>query len=95
MAETPEESAHTSVKQQVLSATKVRQPENLFLFTGNPRNAMPEGLPCRLQDYLELVDWSGRPLREGKRGAIDESLPPILERLQINSKHGIFAEYLG
>ena len=44
---------------------------------------MPTGLPFRLQDYLELLDWTGRQLRRNKRGAIDDSLPPILERLSI------------
>jgi hypothetical protein len=27
-------------------------------------------LPIRTGDYLELVDWTGRQLREGKRGTI-------------------------
>jgi hypothetical protein len=56
-------------------------------FVGNPREEMPKGLPFRLSDYLELVDWTGRILRDDKRGAIDENLPPILERLQVDPKH--------
>jgi len=40
----------------------------------------------RFSDYLELVDWTGRQLREGKRGSISEGLPPILDRLQIDPK---------
>ncbi len=40
-------------------------------------------LPCTLNDYLELVDWSGRAIVHGKRGANDENLPPILERLKL------------
>lgn len=47
---------------------------------------MPTGLTFRLEDYIELVDWSGRCLREDKRGAINEKLPPILDRLQIDPK---------
>ncbi len=42
---------------------------------------MPEGLPFRLPDYLELVDWSGRIIREDKRGAIPDNLPALLQRL--------------
>ncbi|WP_456298908.1 hypothetical protein, partial [Marinicella sediminis] len=34
--------------------------------------------------YLDLVDYSGRAILENKRGYIPESLPPILERLQLN-----------
>ncbi len=43
--------------------------------------------PLRLTDYLELVDRSGRGIREGKRGSIDIQLSPILERLNIEPKH--------
>ena len=87
MTDRPEESTYTSVKQRIESARKGEQPQALFPFIGNPRKNMPEGLPFPLQDYLELVDWSGRCLRENKRGVIDDQLPPILERLQIDPQH--------
>ncbi|MEL0584364.1 MAG: hypothetical protein AAES65_05725 [Candidatus Thiodiazotropha sp. (ex. Lucinoma kazani)] len=51
---------------------------------------MPKGLPFRLKDYLELVDWTGRAILENKRGFIPENKPPILERLQIDSKHWLY-----
>jgi hypothetical protein len=63
------------------------QPPALLPFVGNPREEMPKGLPFRLADYLELVDWTGRILRDDKRGAIDGNLPPILKRLQVDPKH--------
>ena len=44
---------------------------------------MPHGLPFRLTDYIELVDWSGRVMRDDKRGYINNQLPPILLRLNI------------
>ncbi len=44
---------------------------------------MPKGLPFVLTDYLELVDWTGRIIRQDKRGAIPADTPPILKRLQI------------
>jgi hypothetical protein len=37
----------------------------------------------RLLDYLEVVDWTGRAMRDDKRGAIAGKLLPILSRLQI------------
>lgn len=55
-------------------------------FSGNPKKDMPDGIPFRLSDYLELVDWTGRVLRDDKRGAILNSLPPILGRLNIDPK---------
>jgi len=36
-----------------------------------------------------LVDWTGRILREDKRGAIDGQLPPVLQRLGIQSENWI------
>ena len=42
-----------------------------------------DGLPFNLQDYLKLVDWSGRCVRNNKRGTIDQSSPPILLQLGI------------
>ena len=41
-------------------------------------------IPYEIRDYLELVDWSGRAVIEGKRGSIPVNLPPILERLKID-----------
>lgn len=51
---------------------------------------MPAGLPFALSDYLELVDWTERILREDKQGAIPHSLPPILDRLEIDAKQWLF-----
>ena len=51
---------------------------------------MPKGLPFRLNDYLELVDWTGRILREDKRGAISNNLPPILDRRNIDPQHWLY-----
>ena len=48
---------------------------------------MPEGLPCRLSDYLELVDWTARIVRNDKRGAMDKNIPPLLSRLNITPDH--------
>jgi hypothetical protein len=55
---------------------------NLRSRTG--RRASDKGLlPITLEKYLELLDWTGRQLREGKRGVIPDSLAPILERLRL------------
>lgn len=49
------------------------------------RRASQKGaLPISLTDYLKLIDWSGRQLREGKRGKIPEHLAPILTRLGLS-----------
>jgi hypothetical protein len=33
---------------------------------------------------LELLDWTGRQVRQDKRGAIPAGLAPILDRLQLS-----------
>jgi hypothetical protein len=76
----PEESDHTSIKQRIEQALKTQQPYqpgSLFPFVRNLRKGMPDGLPFNLADYLELVDWSGRIMREDKKGYISEHLPTI------------------
>jgi hypothetical protein len=42
-----------------------------------------------LDDYLELLDWTGRQVKEGKRGKIPPHLAHILERLDIETEHWI------
>ena len=92
MAETPELSEHTSIQRRILARdiNQHVQPTELMPFAGNPREPMPEGLPFKLEDYLELVDWTGRHLREDKRGAIAANLPPILDRLGMQPKHFLY-----
>ena len=52
-------------------------------FAGKTRKHMPKGLPFELKTYLQLVDWTGRSIREDKPGTIPENALPILERLDI------------
>jgi hypothetical protein len=42
-------------------------------------------LSMPLTKYLELLDWTGRQLRSGKRGTIPAELSPILERLGLDA----------
>jgi putative transposase len=47
------------------------------------RDVIPT-IPYRFQDYLELIDWTGRAIRKDKKGAIPAHAPPILTRLNID-----------
>ncbi|MDH5572094.1 MAG: transposase [Gammaproteobacteria bacterium] len=91
IASTPEDSYHTSIRQR-FNASKVNnhQPIGLHPFIGNPRSNMPEGLPFKLVDYLELVDWTGRIIREDKKGYIESDIPPILKRLNMASDNWLY-----
>ena len=87
IAKTPESSAYTSIKLRCEKALKSQQPNTLFPFIGNPRKVMPKGLPFELSDYLELVELTGRCIREDKRGYIEENQPAILSRLSISAEN--------
>ncbi len=80
IANTPETSEFTSIKARIESLSKnLTTAPCLHPFIGNPNNEMLDGIPFRLLDYIELVDWTARQFREGK--ACMNNLPPILQRL--------------
>ena len=51
---------------------------------------MTAGLAYRLEDYLELVDWTGRQIRDDNRGSIDGDQPLILERFGIETVRWLY-----
>jgi REP element-mobilizing transposase RayT len=100
IAATPEESEFTSIYQRIQqldeSRTTRKAPEDapkrrvrLMRFQDQTMNA--NAIPFSLTDYFTLVDWTGRAIREGKRGSIDAQLPPILTRLNIDNEAWIEA----
>lgn len=61
-----------------------------------PWRASDKGiLPMSLDDYLKLLDWSGRKILVDKRGSIPGDLAPILDRLTISESDitETFAEF--
>jgi hypothetical protein len=101
MAETPETSNHTSIKERIQpqfdtdTAIKNQCDEQvlrslnvplkpLAKFEGDETLTYQIGIPFALKDYLELVDETGRIIRQDKQGAIAEHLPPILKRLNLD-----------
>ncbi len=95
----PEDSEFTSILERIQQYTECK-PEtefneaekkpsatDLVLFRDEPtqRSGQSEAfLPVSRDEYLALVDWSGRSIREGKKGSIPEDLLPILTRLELN-----------
>ena len=54
-------------------------------FAGWESKHMPDdALPFSLSDYIELVDWTGRAIRDDKRGFISNSVPPIFQRIGVD-----------
>ena len=87
MDNTPDTSQYTSIKKR-LHAVKQgnEQPYALMPFIGNHRLNMPKGIAYHLNDYCELVDTTGRSIREDKAGHIDSMQSPILERLGLSAE---------
>jgi REP element-mobilizing transposase RayT len=90
MAKTPEQSDFTSIQERILKNLEKR-PCNLLGFadTTNCQSKKAKAIPFEQNDYLALVDWSGRAILEKKRGSIPASTPPILVRLGIDEKNWI------
>jgi hypothetical protein len=57
----------------------------LLPFENRLLNEPQTGILFNFEQYLALVDWTGRIIRGDKRGHIDNALPPILNRLQITA----------
>jgi hypothetical protein len=55
----------------------------LLPFESGILNKNQAGILFDFEEYLKLLDWTGRIIRNDKRGHIDSALPPILNRLQI------------
>jgi hypothetical protein len=48
------------------------------------RKGFQRGILFGFEDYLTLVDCTGRIAREDKRGTIEENMLPILKRLNLD-----------
>ena len=82
IADTPETSEYTSIQQRLKLTQATSQ--LLMPFVGNPRQNMPKGIAFSLKDYCELVDITGRVIRDDKAGHIDHQHQPILQRLGLS-----------
>ena len=121
MAETPEDSAHTSVAERVaeLRAKDDRRLPRRKIAANNPlpvgvksllalrheahlanlplqpllpfdgTSRLRAAIPFNFDDYLELVETTGRCLHPGKRGVIAEEVPRLLQRLGIDPERFI------
>ena len=86
IATTPEQSEYTSIKE------RIDKPENNHLRPFSDSVNDGQGIPYGLKEYLELVDWAGRAIRQGKRGYIPFDTPPIIARLSM--KPGDLSHFL-
>jgi hypothetical protein len=69
-------SKHTSIQQRIHTFIKGEQPKTLMPFVVNPRQNMPKGIAYNLINYCELVEGTGRSIREDKAGYIEHRQSP-------------------
>jgi len=93
MAESPEDSDFTSIQERLRQCAAARhseetvpneQPMDLLPFVGGEHICGLKGIAFTLPDYLQLVDWTGRAVRDDKRGAIPDHIQPIFQRMGLN-----------
>jgi hypothetical protein len=83
LARVPEDSSHTSILARI-----VGRDAHLVGFIDRVA-AGSEPLPLTQQEYVELVDWTGRLIRPDKRGHIPAQFPTFLERIHVGEKQWI------
>ena len=59
----------------------------LMPFDGSSATDIAVALPFTREDYFQLVDTTGRAIRNDKRGSIAADLPGMVARLGINPDH--------
>ncbi len=81
------QSAYTSAQDRLEAVTQPALPVGvrpaLRPFMGAERDDAPEALPFNLQDYLELLDNTGRVVRTDQHGFIDGDTPRLLAQLGV------------
>jgi hypothetical protein len=93
LTKTPESSNFTSIQERIrafaqpapkLKKAPAQSLSHLMDFGGDESLDTPENtIPFHLDDYIALVDWTGRAIRTDKRGSIPQHLPPVFERLNM------------
>ena len=81
LSHNPLKSEHTSIKRRLAGNNS-----GLIPFKPDKPGAVTDHhnhLPFHFDDYLQLLVWSARVIREDKQETIPEDAPPLLDRLNI------------
>lgn len=81
MHDTPEASVHTGIHYRLNNPFHHLMP---FDNARTPNSEFEETIPCEWEDYLQLVDWTGKAIVHGKRGSIPMDFPSILTRIGLS-----------
>ena len=84
-----EDSDFTSIQdriRQVKRESVDTKPKLLPFIEAEHKDKNLTALPFSLQDYIDLVDWTGRCIRDDKRGFISSHIQPILNQLNLTEE---------
>ncbi|MGE3318973.1 MAG: transposase [Candidatus Berkiella sp.] len=94
IAKSLEGSDFTSIQDRLMQLAKqlkksqsidnTQQPKHLMPFASKQIHHKIPTIDFALSDYLELIDSTGRMIREDKKGVLPSKLAPILNRLKLN-----------
>ena len=92
ICDTLEASEFTSIEERIRKYSNSKSKTNkpwLKSLLQEKELASPSSLPIQTTDYFALVDWTGRAIRDDKRGAIPDRVQPILQRLGVNENNWV------
>ena len=105
MCDKPEESDFTSIQERIQQywSKSQQKPKKVTHYQEKQAHPLGKGLakfarnqtndetvlPINRKEYFELLDWTGRILKQNKKGKIPDKLKPILQRLDLNETEWI------
>jgi len=93
MADSLEDSDFTSIQQRITAySNRMNKGKDKIKYKSNPIKLagftngtnIRKGIPYSLKDYFELADWTGRAIRDDKRGYIPDKELKIISKLGID-----------
>jgi len=72
------ERIHGTASQKITTVLENDPIKPLYGFVGDQYQQTSQGIPFSLIDYLELLDWTRRVLRDDKRGVVLGAQPQLL-----------------
>ena len=84
---TPEQTVIKGEPPELMSFAKVQHTDEADPELSENNIDAPAALPFAFDDYCELIDWTGRAIRNDKRGHIPKHIQPLLQQLGIQPEH--------
>ena len=75
-------SKKTTLNSSLIKRSKI----GLLPFVGAEHQAKQAGIQFDFADYLELIDWTGRSIRDDKKGFIPATQPKLLQQIGVNAE---------